>query len=151
MIKKASCEKKPLVAMKINLYIDRFLSLTASHIPFSCQRDISKATFNILSFGIRLPKPRKFCMPSIYLAHMIFQEDVRFHASGQQWINRKSWKPANDFQSPIEIFPLASIIKAADPEHAEELPIIADLVEDVHSQLPLLSATDIPSMPSTLN
>ena len=76
---------------------------------------------------------------------------MRFHASGQQWINRKSWKPTNDFQSPIEIFPLASIIKAADPEHAEELPIIGDLVEDVHSQLPLLSATDIPSMPSTLN
>ena len=44
---------------------------------------------------------------------------------------------------------MASIIKAADPEHAEELPIIADLVEDVHSQLPLLSATVIPSMPST--
>ena len=73
--KKASRGKNPLVAMKINLYIDRFLSLTASHIPFSCQRDISEATFNILSFGIRLPKPRKFCMPSIYLAYMIFPEN----------------------------------------------------------------------------
>ena len=114
--------------MKINLYIDRFLSLTSSHVPISCQRDISEASFNSLSFVIKLPKPRKFCMPSIYLAHMLYPEDIRFHSSGQQWVNRKKWRPANDVQSPIEVFPLASIIRAANPEHAEELPIIADIV-----------------------
>ena len=135
--------------MKINLYLDRFLSLTSSHVPISCQRDMWETSFNTLSFGMKLPKPRKFCLPSTYLAHTLYPEDIRLSSSGQQWVNRGKWLPANDLQSPIEVFPLASIIRAANPEHAEELPIIPDIIEDVNSQLPTLSTADIPSMPST--
>ena len=73
-------------------------------------------------------------MPSVYLAHMLFEQDIRLHSTGELWTNRKCWKPANDFRSPIEVFPLSSILKAANPEHFEEIPVIADLIEEVSSQ-----------------
>ena len=40
-VKNASHDKSYLVAMKINLFIDRFLSLTSSMIPMSSQRDVN--------------------------------------------------------------------------------------------------------------
>ena len=47
------------------------------------------------------------------------------------------------------MFPLSSILKAANPEHSEEIQVIADLIEDVCSQPSQLSDSVIHSLPST--
>ena len=99
-----------MASKKINIYLDRFLSLTSSMIPLFDQRDINEQSFRLLSFGPDVPKPDKFVMPSIYLAHMVHEKDVKLHHSGEVWTNRRNWKPASDFSSPIEIFPLVSIM-----------------------------------------
>ena len=147
--RKASRDKSHLAAKKINLFIDRFLSLTSSMIPMSDQRDVNEPCFKLLSFGINVPRPSKFCMPSVYLAHMLFEQDIRLYSTGELWTNRKCWKPANDFRSPIEVFPLSSILKALNPEHFQEIPVIADLIEEVSSEPSQLGDNVDHALPST--
>ena len=77
--KKASRAKRRLASKKINIYIDRFLSLTSSMIPLVDQRDVNEPCFRLLSFGFDVPKPDKFVMPSVYLAHMVYEQDIRLH------------------------------------------------------------------------
>ena len=74
----------PIVSLMTNLYLDRFISLTASETPIACQRDLSESNFNIMTFGVRVPRPKKFHLPSSYLAHAIFPEDIRIDTHGQQ-------------------------------------------------------------------
>ena len=90
--KKVSRFNRRLASKKINIYLDRFLSLTSSMIPLVDQRDINEQSFRLLSFGLDVPKPDKFVMPSIYLAHMVHEKDVRLHQSGEVWTNRRNWK-----------------------------------------------------------
>ena len=104
----------PIVSLKTNLYLDRFISLTASETPVACQRDLSGSNFNILTFGMRVPRPKKFHLPSSYLAHTIFPKDIRIDTHGQLWINKFMWRPAIDSFSPIEVFPFASALGVAN-------------------------------------
>ena len=104
----------PIVSPKTNLYLDRFISLTASATPVASQRDLSESNFNILTFGVRVPRPKKFHLPSSYLAHTIFPKDIRIDTHGQQWINKSMWRPAIDSFSPIEVFPFASALGVAN-------------------------------------
>merc|ERR1712163_72744 len=87
-VKKASRDKSYFVAKKINLFIDRFFSVTSSMIPMSDQRDVNEPCFKLLSFGINVPRLRKICMPFVYLAHMLFERDIRFYSTGELWTNR---------------------------------------------------------------
>ena len=76
-IKDVSSSSRRLVSKKINAYLDRFISLTSPKIPLVDQRDISEQSFRLLSFGLDMPKPDKLVLPSIYIAHMVYQSDVR--------------------------------------------------------------------------
>ena len=57
--KEVSCAMN-LISLKINLYVDRFLSFTSSHVPISCQRDISEANFNIWHLALNFQSPESF-------------------------------------------------------------------------------------------
>ena len=72
---------------KINLHLDRFLKVTSSMTTSACQRDLSEANFHIFTFGINVQKPANFHLPSSYLAHTIFPEDIRIDENGHQWAN----------------------------------------------------------------
>ena len=146
--KKASRTNRRLASKRINIYLDRFLSLTSSMIPLVDQRDINEQCFRLLSFGLDVPKPDKFVMPSLYLAHMLYEQDVRLHHTGELWTNRKTWKPASDISSPIEIFPLVSLMKAANPEHLQELPVLANFIEENSPQPSQLGGNAVHDLPS---
>ena len=89
------------------------------------QRDLYETSFNILTYGIRVPKPTKFSLPSSYLAFKVFPEDIRVDVDGRQWINSGKWKPASYTSSPIEIFPYSIAIRAANvnSDHTVTSPI----------------------------
>ena len=116
-----------LVSKKINLFLDRFLSLISSKIPLVDQRDLLEQNFRLLSAGTELQRPEKFILPSIYIANMLYPSDVRINPSGDPYICR-SWKPANDLSTPWDIFPLFSIIRASNPEKHQEPPVLANLM-----------------------
>ena len=127
-------KSNPIVTLKTNLYMDRFIRLTSSETPVACQRDLSESNFNILTFGVRVPKPRKFNLPSSYLAHTIFPED----AYGKQWINNFKRQPATDSFSPIEVFPFTNALGVANIKHVRtfaspDFPSYHDS-EDVQNQ-----------------
>ena len=79
------------------------------------QRDLLEQNYRLLSAGMDIPKPEKFVLPSIYIANMLYPSDVRINHSGDPYICR-NWKPANELSSPLDVFPLFSIIRAANPE-----------------------------------
>jgi len=89
------------------------------------QRDLYETSFNILTYGNRVPKPTKFSLPSSYLAFKVFPEDIRVDVDGRQWINSGKWKPASYTSSPIEIFPYSIAIRAANvnSDHTVTSPI----------------------------
>ena len=72
---------------------------------------------------MEIPKPEKFVLPSIYIANMLYPSDVRINHSGDPYICR-NWKPANELSSPLDVFPLFSIIRASNPEQLEVLPVL---------------------------
>ena len=51
---------KWLISKKINLFLDRFISLTSSKIPMVDQRDLSEQNYRLLSAGMDIPKPHIF-------------------------------------------------------------------------------------------
>ena len=104
----------PLLTFKINLFLDRFITLVSSETPYVHQRDIDESSFNILTFGIVVPKPAKFSLPSSYLAFTVFYDDIRVHVDGTQWLNDGTWKPATNFSSPIKLFPYSAACRAAN-------------------------------------
>ena len=110
---------KWLISKKINLFLDRFISLTSSKIPLVDQRDLSEQNYRLLSAGLDIPKPEKFVLPSIYIANMLYPSDVRLNHSGDPYICR-NWRPANELSSPLDVFRLFSIIRASNPEQHQE-------------------------------
>ena len=78
------------------------------------QRDIDENSFNIMTFGIVVPKPARFSLPSSYLAFTVFYDDIRVHVDGTQWLNDGTWKPTTDSSSSIEIFPYSAACRAAN-------------------------------------
>ena len=116
-----------LVSKKINLFLDRFLSLTSSKIPLVDQRDLLEQNYRLLSAGMEIQKPEKFVLPSIYIANMLYPSDVRISHSGDPYICR-TWKPADELSTPWDVFPLFSIIRASNPEQHQEPPVLANLL-----------------------
>ena len=58
---------------------------------------------------------------------MLYPSDVRINHSGDPYICR-SWKPANELSSPLDVFPLFSIVRASNPEQHQEPPVLANLM-----------------------
>ena len=90
------------------------MKVTSSMTPSACQRDLSEANFHIFTFGINVQKPANFCLPSSYLAHTFFPEDILLRANGHQWTNGHQWKPASSSSSPIEVFPFNNALAVAN-------------------------------------
>ena len=58
---------------------------------------------------------------------MLYPSDIRLNQSGDPYIC-KSWKPANAFATPWDVFPLFSILRASNPEKPQEPPVLANLM-----------------------
>ena len=87
------------------------------------QRDLSEQSYRLLSAGLDMPKPDKLVLPSIYIANMLYQTDVRLTQSGEPYTCR-NWRPATELSSPLDVFPLFSIMRASNPEQFQELPVL---------------------------
>ena len=132
------------------MYLNRFISLTSSKIPLVDQRDISEQSFRLLSAGLDMPKPDKLVLPSIYIANMLYQSDVRLSQSGEPYTCR-NWRLATKLSSPLDVFPLFSIMRASNPEQLQELLVLTShMYEDSpHSpQHPQRADTDAQAGPS---
>ena len=66
---------------------------------------------------------------------MVHESDVRLNQSGEVWTCRK-WKPATDLCSPLDVFPLFSIMRASNPEQWQELPVLTSHLHEDSPQTP---------------
>ena len=97
-----------------------------------------------------MPKPDKLVLPSIYIANMLYQSDVRLSQSGEPYTCR-NWRPANELSSPLDVFPLFSIIRASNPEQHQELSVLTSHMyqDSPHSPQHPQRAVDAQAGPST--
>ena len=60
----------------------------------------------------------------------------------------RNWKPATDLCSPLDVFPLFSILRASNPEQFQELPVLTTHLHEDSPQLPQLGGIDVHAGPS---